>query len=1362
MKKTLMLFAIVTCSFGAAWASATAGSCESKAVALKSTQSVSLVDEWDPEEKENTGSGVYYFRVSLKKGTPCTIWIEGGNVEDIGFDVYTSWDDDYYTSFDVSSSQDGTIQYGRLASDEWDEDDPDSVSFYIGLSGEIGAQTTIHIETTYKEFEPLGSEENKHALRFVEAQATTTSANFRIGEEYWFSSDLAAGRLYRIRTAGGDDDNQLSLDVSVDNDNLDFEILEDAQYAADSNNTAVVIFPKTRGAYNIKVSTSGSNETFSVVYELLKARSITAHASTPFPVSGDPVVFVPGRRIASWDYADDIIDENLYSISLAKGDRYVFETSGADQPLLMQVYDSRGNLLSQNETMDGVGFNVRTVLEAANAGTYYVGVCNAALNPYEEVSGAEVALTAQPIAAMDGDPDEWDATDDAISGASGLEVLPGTYSGTPQKDGSTHGPHRLSATDWVDTFMIAARKDITYRIGVVFADESETSPMNLACEVFTLSGTTERKVGSGELSPAGEAFFEFKATANATYYIRFRVAEGAGLDYPGYNVRAMAYTTDGAELGILTVNTPGAPSATWSIGSESVKYPSGSSVLLNGQKTIKLSKVKGYNAAVASTNVTITPGSVPTVLEVFYSDTFDPKDDNSKGATSLTFKNVDTEYAMRTLWENDPEDNFVFAGADGYYYNLSLKNVEGNNVVFSITNSESGVLAQDVTSINQFILPKLKSKYFLTVKNGEGAAAFGGYSLVGKFANVGAIKFDKAALSVKEDVASFTVKVKRTAKDGYVRVKYGTVAGTAKPGVDYVAQNGVLEWANGDNKDKTISIKLIPDLLPVYEGNKTFAIQLKAFEDDERSAIEYPASILGDGTCTVTLTETSKAGTTAEAAYAKTTPKLATVKTEDVPLETGTYYGILAEDGSSLTNGLPALASITLTASAASPSKLSAKVALAGKTYTFAATGWDEGEAEGTLQKEFFLAQKVNKIDEESGKSVGTLVTNTLVITVTAGATAAPGDWLKAGGTAELVMNVPDTNNKGFQEEIRYVGEIYRNNAKIQDYLNVVTNFTGYYTAALVPEGVSVSDGIPAGNGYLTLTIDNKGSVKAAGLLADGSTKLSASVAACAIKEDGESANGYSMYVPVFYAKSPVVFGGTLRLYANEEGTVVVDSSNALIWNNDNAKLTYAGEEGYRLFLDPVGGWYDTVVNLQAYYLNYLLEVGTTDIWEFPTETVESGYRIVTDVQPAGTPVGVDGNAFSTEKKALVKNGGLYDLVGSANPCNVQVKLARATGLVTGSFSLWSETEDGTTQKEISGIKHNGVLILSRDGFSPIGDEVLSAGFCTKAIKVTDEDSETGKTSTRNWTFSLPFNLIGIDQGDIDWWADDWGESLDD
>jgi len=152
-----------------------------------------------------------------------------------------------------------------------------------------------------------------------------------------------------------------------------------------------------------------------------------------------------------------------------------------------------------------------------------------------------------------------------------------------------------------------------------------------------------------------------------------------------------------------------------------------------------------------------------------------------------------------------------------------------------------------------------------------------------------------------------------------------------------------------------------------------------------------------------------------------------------------------------------------------------------------------------------------------------------------------------------------------------------------------------------------------------------------------------------------------------------------------------------------------------------------------------------------------SGYEISTEVQPNGTAVGLVNDAFSTEKKSLVKDGKLYDLLNSVNPCNVQVKLARATGLVTGSFSLWSQSEDGTKQKEITGIKSYGVLVLSRDDASPLGDDVAAAGYCQQKVSVTDVNPTTGKSTKRNWTWSLPFDLLAIDQGDVDWWENDWG-----
>ena len=1337
---------------GVAFSAATLGSCESKARSLTASQKVSLVREWDEDNSEEGDDYVCFFKFTLSSYSSYSIWTDPD--ADVSLDVYTN-NDDAFAEFECDTATDGT-RYGRLGRSDWDEDDPDRVVYYVELRSKTnpGQSVALYAKDTYRSFEPVGSEDNRRNLAFSTSKKTERLGF--LGGGYWMSASLLKNRIYRLYTTGGTEEQpiQFYLDefvVSKQGDDETIVEYDDPIPMTDTNNASVLFSPVSAGTCYFFVQ-GGTNANFSMTYQLLPARTASAHNPQELSAANSfTATFVPGREIASWEFGDTIIDEQLFSIKLGKDERWAFETKGAAVPLKMVLYGPDGASLYENTSFDGMSYDVRVAYKAPTAGTYYVGVCQSDLKPYDEVTGGSVTLTAKKVPARNGVPDAWDAKDDANSGASGLVVMPANRTSVPAEvDVDGHGWHALGVTDWADTFVIAARKDLTYVLSVSLEDPSWNGN-TLRASVYTVDGSTTRTISTlGNINPGSAKPLTFTATTNAAYYVRLSVAEGQGLDYPNYKVHAIAYSASGSGLGILTVNTPGAPSAQWSVGAETVKYPSGSSILIGGKPTVKLWPISGYRATVATTNVSVRAGTAPTVVSVMYSDTFDTTDDTADGATALTIKNVSTVYAKRTLWANDPVDYFSFAGRDGCYYDFSLKDVEGDDVVFSIVNAEKGTMAKDVTSVSQLILPKTASQYYLSVKNGADATKFGGYSLSGKLANVGNIKFAKTALAVKEDAPSVVLTVNRTAKDGSVRVKYGTVAGTAKPGTDYIAQNGVLSWANGDNKAKTITIKLMPDLVPVYEGNKMFSVQLKAIPAEERSSSEYPASIIGGNTCKITLTETSRVGTKVADAYAKKAPKLATVKTEAVPLETGTYYGVLAEDGSALTNGMPQLASVTFTASTANPAALSAKVALAGKTYSFSAKGWDADAEAGSRKKQFFLAQKVNWLNEDTGKTVPIMVTNTLTVTVASGATATSGGWLKAGGTAELVMNVPDANKKGYQEEICYCGDLYRKNVKIQRFLTAVTNFTGYYTVALVPEDATVSDGIPAGNGYLTLTVNNKGGVKVAGMLADGAIKPSVSVAACALKEDDTSANGYSMYIPVFLAKSPAVFGGTLRLYADADGVVVVDSSQPLIWNNDDARRTYSGEEGYRIVLDPAGGWYDTVINLQAYYKNYRFEVDTANISEFPTAALASGYRFVNTVQPHGKTVSLLGNVFSTEKKALVKSGKLNKFPDSVNPCNVQLKLARATGLVTGSFSLWSVNTGGTAQKEIAGVKHSGVLILARDAFSPLPDDVVSAGFCWKALKL-------GSKATRNWTFSAPFNLIGNDPGDIDWWADDWG-----
>ena len=119
-------------------------------------------------------------------------------------------------------------------------------------------------------------------------------------------------------------------------------------------------------------------------------------------------------------------------------------------------------------------------------------------------------------------------------------------------------------------------------------------------------------------------------------------------------------------------------------------------------------------------------------------------------------------------------------------------------------------------------------------------------------------------------------------------------------------------------------------------------------------------------------------------------------------------------------------------------------------------------------------------------------------------------------------------------------------------------------------------------------------------------------------------------------------------------------------------------------------------------------------------------------------------DAFSTAKKSLVKDAAdkkKTDFAASVNPANVQVKVTKATGLVTGSFSVWAESDAGA-QKEITGAKHYGVVLMSEgelppEGAGGIGVETISAGFFSLPVALPSG------TKTRKWTYSAPFNITG-------------------
>lgn len=442
-------------------------------------------------------------------------------------------------------------------------------------------------------------------------------------------------------------------------------------------------------------------------------------------------------------------------------------------------------------------------------------------------------------------------------------------------------------------------------------------------------------------------------------------------------------------------------------------------------------------------------------------------------------------------------------------------------------------------------------------------------------------------------------------------------------------------------------------------------------------------------------------------------------------------------------NEAPALASVAITA--ALGGKLSAKVVIAGKSYSFSDTGYayvtgdpDDPDAPLFFTAEFSLLQKVG-----SGNATHT-VTNWLYYTVMDVPETDPSGWFGAGEVEIQMSALPDAKGSGYQEDIWYSGKVYRDNSKMADkgalaaWQSEAARFAGYYTVSLVaPDAMP---GEPRGSGYMTMTLDSKGKAKLSGKLADG-TSYSASAVAALVGETEFP----SVRVPLYAFKGVNVFGGWLSIRENDNGDLVaeIDSPDTdIVWKSDDPAATREGEYGFSLYLQPVGGWYDTVSNLQRSYLESDLYVDLPEGDEALDEIMDAlalggSYAFV--AQPSGQAVDLAGNSLSVAKQALVKDAAkkLIDWNASVNASNVKLTFKRATGVVSGTFDLWYEgknTRGVLEQKSLTGLKHEGVLLLSRGDDGYLEDDVLSSGFFLAPQTL-------GK---RKWTGSYRFDIRAV------------------
>ncbi|MBO7687967.1 MAG: hypothetical protein J6V72_16390, partial [Kiritimatiellae bacterium] len=811
--RILVCVAATAAALTAFGASAKKGSCLKKAISLKSSQTATLVQEYDSEEKEfleGNENGAAYYTMTLKRGVAYTVWITGGDAKDIVLDVdthgtyYDDRDDEPSAGFEVDEIDDGNLKVAYLYVDDWDTEedgDPKSGKYMVVLSGPVGKSTTLGFTTGIRTFTKVGTEDAPKVLS-MSTSLKTYSGNLVDGE-FFFRASLKAGRKYRVRTQGGTAAKQLGISVDGVSDGYDPGESPDDARLVNTNNDALVVVPDTSGKYEFVVS-GDTSQAFKFQSQRVPSRAITAHPAIPLlEENGYSARFVPGRVANTQNYHDAVIDEQLCKIYLNKGERWAFETDGASESIQMVAYNSSGTILASNESMDGDSFDTRVVITASAAGVYYVGVCNPQLDVDDAPTGDPVTLTARNTADLL-PADAYDPVDDVYATANVIVPYPSALSneasvvewteshGDAVSLGAIHGTHRFSASDLYDVYAFPCRKGFTYSLSASFAEPGQTGGLTLGAKLFNISprnGKENNVTYTGSITPDVAGSEEsgnlvFKATTNAIHYLRVWVAEGKGLDFPEYNIHILGSApTNNPAVGLVRVVSLGAPGS-WSLNSEKFSYPSGGTltVMPNASLTVKANAFTGFTPP-ASTVVPVPEweeGANVVVVTNKYTDVYDKKyqigtktvTKNGKKVTEKVYSPADGDatpagaFAItpaskattvkRTLWTDDPADHFKFTAVTNVYYNFKVESTlagEAGDAVIAISNATAGVVYSGETNITRALLPV--GVNYVIVSHGTGEKADSAYALTFSRAAGGVVRFTNAKGTAA--VTSFSV-----------------------------------------------------------------------------------------------------------------------------------------------------------------------------------------------------------------------------------------------------------------------------------------------------------------------------------------------------------------------------------------------------------------------------------------------------------------------------------------------------------------------------------------------------------------------------------------------------------------------------
>lgn len=351
---------------------------------------------------------------------------------------------------------------------------------------------------------------------------------------------------------------------------------------------------------------------------------------------------------------------------------------------------------------------------------------------------------------------------------------------------------------------------------------------------------------------------------------------------------------------------------------------------------------------------------------------------------------------------------------------------------------------------------------------------------------------------------------------------------------------------------------------------------------------------------------------------------------------------------------LPALrGTLTLTVSSLF-GRFTAKAVMQGRTLSFSGKSWSGSGDDGTW---------VAEVPGRSGE--------TLTLFVRQGSV-----WgsLTGGILAGETLLVEGTRNR-FSD---------LTSVKAQ---NALARFRGYYTVALPvvdARSLGAAQAAPEGSGYLTIMIGNRGSVKLAGVLADG-TRVSQSSRLILFDECGELAC-VPFFAPLYSRRG---WTGALFWLTPTARTVVTDWDTGWFarWEKPGS-----GPDGFSELLAPCGGYYNAYASLASHYR---LSAASNSVPYF----YSGGAALPQSAAlPRWVGVTVNGQRMATVAGVRpVLTGGIYDYSGE-NSSLAKLSFAPRTGIYKGTFNLYYDyLLNGRPTHKLVKVPYAGVLTQTRD-----------------------------------------------------------------